>query len=282
MRLQQYINERRSKDVNSVNAMKTIASKCGKAYLAATTKRSVIYRGVTGKHPTMEIDPKKGKERRSANTLNFYTLWMDNYGTFKDYPKRGQSIICSTDYMKAVSYGKNQYIVLPQDGSKIGVVKSEDIFSLGDYTPMDNDLGQISWGIYYLIKGYFDYAREVELGGYNMEVSPPFDVDWNRMNMVNSVIHEINSLVVDDSLYDYLANVVTTPMLNFWFDDAEGDLMLFYKLVMDKKRFGLLKAGDNLQQFQYNEVWTDGYCMLVDINLWEDDQFHRNLAGYIK
>ena len=187
MRLEQYITEAggRSKALDPTKAFEMCATTHRDAYMAAKDKKAIIYRGVTGVRAIMEIDPKKGSPRRSANTLNFYTLWMDNYGTFKSFPKRSQSVICSTDFFKAQGYGMNVYVLLPKNRSKIGVVKSRDIFDIGEFGRIGNDLGSINWTIHHVIDEYFQYAKEQGLDW----TAPPYDRDWKVMQLVNMNIY---------------------------------------------------------------------------------------------
>ena len=59
-----------------------------------------IYRGVklmsneVNHNDVMLFNP-KAIERKSANTNNFYTWIVDDLDSWKDYPKRSKSLICS-------------------------------------------------------------------------------------------------------------------------------------------------------------------------------------------
>lgn len=69
----------------------------------------------------------KGQERQSANTRNYYTTIFDNSPYLGEFPKRSQSLICSTDLETARLYG-NLYRVIPFDGAKIAVCSSSDFW----------------------------------------------------------------------------------------------------------------------------------------------------------
>ena len=68
--------------------------------------------------------------RKSKHTYNFYTLFLDNIDSMKQYPKRSKSFIATTDYSTSRDYAgdHDSLILVPFDGVKIGVVNSIDIW----------------------------------------------------------------------------------------------------------------------------------------------------------
>ncbi len=130
MRLQSYIiSEGRTKAISEEAALDLIMSKCGKHIDAINSgKRPDIYRGVSGSSDDYGvIDPSSSNERRSAHTANYGTFLMDNLPAWKGYPKRSQSIICSTTKKGAQSYG-TVYYVFPTDKCDIGIVGEVDVW----------------------------------------------------------------------------------------------------------------------------------------------------------
>ena len=101
--------------------------------IAALQKNKVMYRGVKnlGRDPVYLIDPKL-KARKSANTRNHYTKLFDNLPSWRAYPKRSRSIICSTDKTRPSLHGK-EYVVLPLNGAKIAICPTDDIWDSFDY-----------------------------------------------------------------------------------------------------------------------------------------------------
>jgi len=84
-----------------------------------------IYRGAAVKSSGVQyVEPAKFK-RRSANTMNYYTEIVDNSDRWSMYPKRSQSLICSTDLATAYGYG-TVYVVLPQGNPVIGICPAGD------------------------------------------------------------------------------------------------------------------------------------------------------------
>ena len=86
----------------------------------------LIYRGVDKEFDKRLYKPSVGG-RISANTSNFVTLLVDNLDSWKQYPKRSKSLICSTDWSISEIYGP-VFIVLPKNGSKIGVCVEDDFW----------------------------------------------------------------------------------------------------------------------------------------------------------
>lgn len=69
--------------------------------------------------------------RISQNTSNFYTLIMDNIPSMSKYPKRSNSLICTTNLQKAEDYQgaeSNLFVVIPFNGEKIGCTNQQDIW----------------------------------------------------------------------------------------------------------------------------------------------------------
>jgi hypothetical protein len=73
-------------------------------------------------------DSEAGEARRSANTFNYYTLWMDNHEAWKGWPKRSRSFICSETSNIASGFGK-PYLVFPFDDAKIAACADEDLWT---------------------------------------------------------------------------------------------------------------------------------------------------------
>lgn len=127
MRFKGYIlDEGRSQKVSSESdTVINIHKKCQQAVLAYG-KRHRVYRGLLKFTLMVDVDPKKFT-RKSANTNNLYTSIIDNHAEWKKYPKRSQSIICSSSTKGAAPYG-NIFCVFPEDGANYGVCPTNDIW----------------------------------------------------------------------------------------------------------------------------------------------------------
>lgn len=125
MRFNAYlITEDRAKTVDLEEAKTLLKKNCRKA-LYGYTKGNILYRGMKVHTDYALATPKAG--RTSANTSNYYTLMIDNFKQWKDYPKRNRSFICSSSFGSAMNYG-TLYGVFPYDGTKVGVCPVRDIW----------------------------------------------------------------------------------------------------------------------------------------------------------
>lgn len=107
------------------------------AYKALQDGFEGIWRGDKNLGYYFILDP-AATPRQSRNTLNYYTIIIDQSNAWKDYPKRSRSAICSTRFGKARSYDKagwgaergslGLYCVLPINGGKIGCCPQDDIW----------------------------------------------------------------------------------------------------------------------------------------------------------
>ena len=111
------------------NLMRTLENSCSQALHALSDDR-IMLRGAT--LPTFNaihlVNP-AAKLRVSRFTSNYYTLMLDNLPAWNGWPKRSQSIICTTSIHKASNYGIAKYLVLPMNGARIGVCPEADIWN---------------------------------------------------------------------------------------------------------------------------------------------------------
>jgi hypothetical protein len=84
-----------------------------------------IFRGFDA--PKLGYINTNGMNRTSKNTINYYTIWMDNDKDWVDYPKRSKSLICSTSTKTAKVFGDVQ-IIVPADINKIGICSTSDLW----------------------------------------------------------------------------------------------------------------------------------------------------------
>jgi len=138
MKFKQYLSEGRSVDIDKDTVIKLIKNNCMKNYNFFLKKKQWLFRGIERKSSAyLMTDSNKGIPRVSANTRNYVTLLMDNLPSWKKYPKRSRSIICSTSEVTSKSYG-TLYIVIPYDNTNIGIAPDDDIwFSFKEFVVND-------------------------------------------------------------------------------------------------------------------------------------------------
>lgn len=105
---------------------------------------AMIYKGM-GDIPLGINFFKPIKNRKSANTNNFYTLVINEDPRFMEFPNR--SVICSTSIAEAKGYANSVAslgIILPKNGTTIAICPSNDIWN----TPIALSTRKVLWFYY--------------------------------------------------------------------------------------------------------------------------------------
>jgi hypothetical protein len=130
LKFNQYLNEGRSQHLIGSDAIEKIEKNCSDILKNYKGSKTQIWRGIEGAYSDyLFVDGAQSAElRRSRNAYyNYYTLLLDNLPSWKDYPKRSKSIICSTSGSTAEMYG-DIYMVFPYNNIKIAVAPEPDIW----------------------------------------------------------------------------------------------------------------------------------------------------------
>jgi len=247
MRLLNFLNKSRSKSLSLKKTKDILNNNCSDA-VKSFKKGYKLFRGYYKDHDDyLFLDPKKGKPRKSAYAShNYYTLFIDNLPSWKEYPKRSQSVICSSSYTKASHYSslsKNSsvYIVFPYNGSKIGVCPHSDIFNsfkiYGAYSFLFND----GDGFNRFLENLF-YTEGISNASKN----------WQRLK---------DAMKKFDTNYDINDYTVGfTKLLRKWYD---GNMLKMWDKLLSPEynNFRLTTKIDTIPNNR--ECWTDGKCVLV-------------------
>jgi len=186
-----------------------------------------IYRGIKNFGEDFGyIDTNKGEPRVSANTYNYMTLFMDKLPSWRGWPKRSKSVICTTSNRYAGNYG-NLYYVIPYDNTKIGICPEDDVWnSFYVLSPIDVDM--------------FNYRLNASFMKNNIQGSSK---NWNKLK---KSLSELERYPLDDTLYKFLE---TKPFIDN-----------FNKLLDPK--LNNFKMG--IEKIQSNkEIWIQGECIFI-------------------
>jgi len=212
------------------------------------------------------------KERTSPfSSFNYYNLLLSNLPSWKKYPPRNRSLICSLDYHSAENYGDAQY-VFPVDGSKVGVCPEADIWlSFQNVQELDD----LNWQITTLIEA--SGLREPKTWN---EVQKCFmEIDKKRDDIVSKLADDDEK----DSRTFYNAH---TSRMNFFTHDVKyfytkNTLMEALEEALDPtyNKFKLVKVGDPVSPDRsWHEVWTDGVSILMPVNTKFQDIFEERFG----
>ena len=247
MRLKSFLlQEGRSEAMSHEETIDIISKHCQKAL-----KGTPVYRGINISRSYMFVDPKKAEPRVSANTTNYYTYINDNSPYWKQYPKRSQSIICTTSQTQPINYGYT-YRVFPYDGAKIGVCPKRDYW-FSFYQALGDD---------YMLDEFNDHLVDMmnrsNVYGFNDDSYKKIVDGFKTFDMFMK--DDPNKLTILKSRYNILSG---------YDPDKITFLEHIQKLLSPKKnKFQLKKIGDKLPDNK--EVWTDSKSMLVDIKIIND------------
>jgi uncharacterized protein YggL (DUF469 family) len=120
-------------------------------YLAT---KSAIYKGSrrSGAEGLLLRDPMGYPEpRRSKNTLNYYTEWVDHSPQWAGYPKRSRSLICTSNSGYAAGYGDVR-VVVPTRDTAIGICPGDDWWTSFKTTSPQHDPDEINRFIHDVLK----------------------------------------------------------------------------------------------------------------------------------
>ena len=253
IKLKYILQESMDKKELSLEEAVEIFKKNNKSY---TGYRKHIFRGTRGLFADFAYVRPSTSERKSANTTNYYTLLMSNLPAWEKYPKRNRSMICSTNFHNAKSYGgehDNLYHVFPKDGAKIGVCPENDIwwsFALPNKHRQDMQI----------TNDYFeDIVRAYnELSGFDISA---YEFTYDNLLQIFKFITENRKMFeykLKEQNYVFWEWINAYPEMSF--EKYINDIFLNPKF----NRFQLVIYGPKFPELDYtHEVWTDADCLLV-------------------
>jgi hypothetical protein len=267
-------NESRSKEITEEEAWKIINEKCKKSI-----NSTPIYRGISLSHKrnAFFIQPSKYERTSFFADHNIYTLLFDNLSSWKKFPKRSRSIICSTDRGIADSYGSGQvYRVYPFDGSNIGVCPDNDIWNsfFDDQTDfnsftLDSFIINTVIGFIRSVNRVYDEVYEKDL--INTKKLYDKNLTFNELKDIFSKVEKyIEDTIKGDikdknqAFHHFMdVNVIDTDTIFFPVFEKNLSFIKTLETIFDpiKNRFKLIKAGSEIGYDR--EVWTDGDSVLI-------------------
>lgn len=239
--------------------LKTDYSEAYEAY----KKGYIIYRGMKDCEKNISISTPK--LRMSQNTDNIYTkLFSDILPSWKNYPKRNRSFICSTSKYKASGYAGNNsglYIVFPKNGSNVGICSSSDLWFSFETVKYYNE-SNLPRFMHLLIK-YISIFCDIHVAPIlkmfkqesNSEIIELFNTFDNKILTDNENIDK--NIIKDELLLETIISNINNGM---------GILYSIDKIlnpVTNKIYHTNIKSIDTIYSDNC-ETWTDGTCLFID------------------
>jgi hypothetical protein len=251
MRFNQYIlSEGRGKPLKKAMALEYIKTHCKKA-LEEYYKGHIIYRGIdnTDIASAFEITGKSTTPRKSANTTNHYTLLIDNLPSWRGFPKRSQSIICSTSNDKASMYGE-VFVVFPIDGAKIGICPEDDIFFSFKFMK-----GETMRTFNNSINNIMELVSGLKLGNT--------DASWAVMMKYFKGIDDVMKPLSADERKEMTSRIFGAKIVLDGYDPEKGIFVHLNEVMAPRENnFRLIQSGGVIPYDK--EVWIEDKCILID------------------
>ena len=269
MRLKQYIKENRSQPIKLEEAMNTMERHCMKALKSNWS----IYRGNDQLYDAFYfISPGKSMPRESPYaTNNIYNELLSNLHSWKKYPQRNKSLICSTSFQTGNRYGGDYpYLVLPFDRSKVGVCPKSDIwYSFKDFPMLGRPAGlnELNVQMSYLFKNIIGMTS---YDTYDEIVKNCNKIDSIRDNWVDEdEDNEGHTYTFEEYVYDK----VDSDCVDFFIKNVRYlyqknvTLLGVLEKALDPEYngFSIKKVGEGMVHNDL-EVWTDGDCLMIKMD----------------
>ena len=203
--------------------------------------------------------------RKSANTFNHYTIWMDNHSSWEAYPKRSKSLICSTDSDYARGFGSVK-LIIPADKNKIGVCSDSDLWE--SFPNLSALLHTTSTPFEMQLDDVIDLLHHIVASLHGSDIAIKIQEDFGALS---AVLKKITP--------DALRYMPTHTTGSNWIGTEAGKLAnaidsanmkSLYELFEEgfhpnKNSFKLITADQSNKLLSNNEVWTQGACAVIDL-----------------
>jgi hypothetical protein len=240
----------RLKSIDGNETVQILTKKCNNA-LDQFNKGLYIQRfSATGKQTELGfLDASKMPPRLSRNTLNYYTLMINDDPTWKKFPRR--QVICTLKHGKPSFDSPSEFIIFPYDSTKIGLCSKDDMWdSFARLKSADINA-----------RRYNDFIRallnlgEIKVPSYDNNLGmfknacKNFDKDINQIGGIKTIQRRL----IDKGFSR------TVQTLNGY----NGDL---YKLILhyyNPYGFKLVKPR-TLKGNHYAELWFEGPALFIN------------------
>ena len=216
-------------------------------------------------------------ERSSANTSNIYNLLVSKYLTsWKDYPKRNRSFICSTASSRASEYTEDgdPCIIVPADSTPIGICSSYDFWY--SFPKLGNLVSIRNMSVFNrAVKDFMtNIGRLYDLTILNVNTKTNEEGNRSERNLSKIVstlknitpiqlkekieqMHDVN-LLPFDHIYKYITN-------SKYVDQNKNiDLMnVFDDLLNAKDNSFSISDYQNAVKVENVEVWMEGPALII-------------------
>jgi hypothetical protein len=217
-------------------------------------KKSPIFRGMP-MSIKMGVFDTNSLNRESANTVNYYTIWMDNNPAWKDYPKRSKSYICSTNNDMAGGFG-NVHLIIPADGSEIGIIAGDDLWYGFDY--IDRMTGRS-------MDGFMSDVQDLIMAANKREHLSEYNMAHKNYAALCSCLKRVTFELIDDLNTETGKREEWKKYLQAFKTHGFRTLYDLFENGMDPTKNGFSHVVSGSASFggHDNEIWVQGKCAFL-------------------
>jgi hypothetical protein len=180
-------------------------------------------------------------KRKSANTKNYFTLLFDNSPYLGEFPKRSESLICTSNYEQANAYAVHRpHRVIPFDDAKIAICPRQDI--------------------------WFSFRETVgDIDNFNETIHTNYHRMLDKNNMVSNELNDNDFNIFIEQL-EKICEFDDNE--NFYrFETFPKSVDEFFKLLNPYKNgFVIMPYNEYkslpLEKYPNREIFTDSKCLL--------------------
>jgi hypothetical protein len=235
-------------------------------YTPATVK---IYRGMKIDSDFALLDSKDFTREKYYQRKSYTTILISELDSWKDFPKRLESIVCTTNLDTASTYGST-YRVLPFDGAEFCITPKQSL----EYCFKRPILSKFKFSIFselnMLLEKLFTITGITEL---DAKLTP------------ESFYRQLNKLQDKKFQQDILSKDTTSDSIMKFFQEINaynGSVKEYFSEALDPRDNGffLSKINSQLEIRGAKELWFTGKCLLIKETAFE--KFMSTAQGRIK
>jgi len=242
-------------------------------YDANEVRDPLIFRGVGLEYGKLKIR-NHPEGRKSANTTNEFTLLVDNFlPSWKPFPLRSESFICTTNVNTAEAYGESYY-VLPFGNPNIAVCSTNDIWhSFKNIAELDEGASHVPAinEAMHLIAQCVDPDTKI---GYNKESYSVTGI--NTLAEMKKFVNDVELLVKDPTRLKITLSKLSKDSQ----DDSTSGIALEI-IHRSKKEYGFIKGLDSLLNPKDNKFDLISIEKFVNKKLSDNEVWFSSQAAFI-
>lgn len=233
-----------------------------------------IYRGMRiARAPSVMLGDGITMNRKSSNTANYYTALTEVLPSWKNWPKRSQSFICTTNEIQASRYGEH-YVVIPLENQPIAVASEKDFWD-SLKTTLKMSLAHWNYIFGLILEEVFD---DKFIGVSSSEIIP-------LLEKLNHILVNGSEALSDEYLNaarETVKQLFGTDNKAFRTNDFKKDTLAHLNKIFDPMPNGNeLLTNYNLSKLQLpdsKEIWFSGKALFI-INSHYGDLLNRIQRG---